>query len=689
MIEWVKYSGMLLTAFSFLPLMADAQKDTITKLAESVDTSNIASTSIQSAFDADTVSFEDERFIPGSVSDAPGFIPGLYIERIVPNGLSRLSIRGKPAYFSNTNCNLGIYWNGIPITSANGNIDLTFFDQELITDLVFVSGPYSNGIGAGANIYLETRINKEEINSLEAGFAFGSNAMVDYGIKAVSAQDNAQMNICYVNRFSGGYRKQGYGRYRQLNLMSDIKIDSKRNFCILAHYYDGEYGLPGGLDSTQAYDSSWIDVPIAKTLKTHAEQSNLLLGISHKFKQNNRLEYIARVFLTTQKSVASLGESLYQNEFDKKNATGTGGSVGAKYTPIIAGHKSLFTINIEAQADVEKKFQYTNYYGEPKNLFDHYNNKPKRFSVFTQGAIPLPFRFCLTGGAGWHYVEYGHFDLFDTDSTDFTGIRIFRPLFSPEIKVRKYLGQLLVLYAKGSYGFNVPAQELIVTNNDVLVKDASPEKALNLEFGAKLIANKSIHAHICYYKSSLEGMIVNSSPVENYLVQLPTADVAYSGFESSLLWKLLQTENNGLLRFRASVNYNWNEFDRYVLQGKYYTGNIPAGYPRWKWTADVLARCPYGFRIDLKAAQIGEIALNDSNRSFSSPYSLISCNAGFEHFIGKSNLFIELYAGLENMFNTMYSLWYDINRNDAHYFYPYEGRVFFTGIGMKYLFKRS
>jgi iron complex outermembrane receptor protein len=79
------------------------------------------------------------------------------------------------------------------------------------------------------------------------------------------------------------------------------------------------------------------------------------------------------------------------------------------------------------------------------------------------------------------------------------------------------------------------------------------------------------------------------------------------------------------------------------------------------------------------------LALNDANTDRASSYNLAGGRTGWRTSLGKS-IMMDVFAGVDNVFNVSYSLGNDINATGGRYYNAAPGINYFGGVSFQYRF---
>ena len=102
-------------------------------------------------------------------------MPGVFVGQGALN-TNKINIRGIGSRAQYSTNRIKAYINGIPLTTAEGELTLDDFDPEYLDRIEIFKGPVSSAFGAGLGgaINLYTEKQRQEGKSIEAGFNYGS-----------------------------------------------------------------------------------------------------------------------------------------------------------------------------------------------------------------------------------------------------------------------------------------------------------------------------------------------------------------------------------------------------------------------------------------------------------------------------------------------------------------------------------
>jgi iron complex outermembrane receptor protein len=99
---------------------------------------------------------------------------------------------------------------------------------------------------------------------------------------------------------------------------------------------------------------------------------------------------------------------------------------------------------------------------------------------------------------------------------------------------------------------------------------------------------------------------------------------------------------------------------------------------------DIAASC--GVYANVTYSYTAKEPLNDANTAYAGSYNLLGARLGYRTVV-KHRLHLELFTGVDNIFNVTYSLGDDFNAAAGRYFNAAPGINYYVGINLNELFR--
>ena len=132
------------------------------------------------------------------------------------------------------------------------------------------------------------------------------------------------------------------------------------------------------------------------------------------------------------------------------------------------------------------------------------------------------------------------------------------------------------------------------------------------------------------------------------------------------------------------TNFHYKNFKQLAAD---YSGNKIPGVAAQTLAAGFDVSTKAGLYANTNFFYSGPIALNDANSEYAGSYNLVHMRTGYKAII-KNIMSIELFGGVENVFDVTYSLGNDLNAFGGRYYNAAAGRNYFVGLTLQHLCKK-
>ncbi|HEX8528717.1 MAG TPA: TonB-dependent receptor, partial [Cytophagales bacterium] len=161
-----------------------------------------------------------------------------------------------------------------------------------------------------------------------------------------------------------------------------------------------------------------------------------------------------------------------------------------------------------------------------------------------------------------------------------------------------------------------------------------------------------------------------------------------NGLEAAVSYLLVGTEDGGnggrfLQRLRGWGSFTYNDFRfRNYRQGETdYSGNRVTGVAPTVTVAGLDAETRPGFYANLTFTFTDFIPLNDANTAYANDYALLGARLGYRRSLNRHSF--EVFAGIDNALDEVYSLGNDINAFGGRYYNAAAPRNYYAGLRLK------
>ncbi|RTY76394.1 TonB-dependent receptor family protein [Flavobacterium sp. LS1R10] len=620
-------------------------------------------------------------------------IPGVTMQQGALN-TNRITIRGIGARSQYGTNKIKAYFDGIPLSSGDGETTIDDIDLASIEKIEIIKGPNSTSFGSGLGgvIQLFSRETPLLESFGKSTVTFGSFGLLQNRLSAGYSDSKTNVFASFTDLQSEGFRKNSSYDRKSFNLHAKQKINSKGSFSFLGTFTRLKAFIPSSINETDLKNNpekaaaTWA---AAQGFESY-DKFMLGLGYDHQFSEKWSL----------QTSIFSNFKDAYEpRPFDildeKTSSLGLRSNVNYK--------DQLFSLPFELSFGTElltEKYAYSLF----KNL---YKSQPGQGSLkgdefssvkqnrnysnyFLQMEFWISEKLHLETGVAFNTTKYSLKDIFENNSGAQKMSFTFGNVWSPRIGFSYKVSKGKNIFTSASKGFSVPSVAETLTPEGQINTNLKPEVGWNYELGFKgnWLENK-IYTEVTFYSTQIENLLVTRRTANDQFVGINAGSSSHSGLEFLVNYKLFElTQFQMTSYFSGAVNnFKFKEF----LDGDAdYSGNQLTGVPEKQFNFGVDLTTKNGFGVNTSFRTISKISLNDSNTKYSERYSLLDIKTTYVFTILKI-LKTELNAGINNALDTKYAA--NILPNAVgfgtaapRYFYPGNPVNFYGGFSVAFLF---
>ena len=620
-------------------------------------------------------------------------IPGLTMQQGALN-TNRITIRGIGARAQYGTNKIKAYFDGIPLTTGEGETTIDAIDLASIEKIEIIKGPNSTSFGSGLGgvIQLFSRETPLLASFGKATVTFGSFGLLQQRLSA--GYDDSKTNIfsSYTDLQTDGFRANSSYNRKSLNLHGKQKMGSNGILSFLGTFTRLKAFIPSSINETDLKNSpekaasTWA---AAQGYESY-DQSLFGLGYDHRFSEK----------WSMQTSVFSNFKDAYEpRPFDiLKDKTG---SVGFRSN--VNYKDQVFSLPFELSFGSElltENYKYSlfknGYQSQPGqgsiqgDEFSAINQNRNYSNYFLQMELWISAKLHLETGVALNTTKYSLEDVFYTNSSGQKTPFTFGKVCSPRVGLSYKVSPVKNIFTSVSKGFSVPSVAETLTPEGRINTDLKPEIGVNYELGFKgnWLRNK-VYTEVTFYTTQINNLLVARRTANDQYVGINAGSSSHSGLEFLVNYALLALPQLQITPyFSGAVNaFKFKEF----LDGDAdYSGNQLTGVPENQFNFGVDLNTKNGFTVNTSFRTMGAIPLNDSNTKYSERYALLDIKTTYVFTI-LSVLKTELNAGINNASNTKYAA--NILPNAVgfgtaapRYFYPGNPVNWYGGFSVTYFF---
>jgi len=624
-----------------------------------------------------------DKYNKTSLVQAFNTLAGVRMEERSP-GSYRINIRGSSLRSPFGVRNVKVYWNDIPVTDAGGNTYFNEFAFNNFSSIQIVKGPAGSLYGAGTGgLILMHSFDNSWKPSLNLEYVTGS-----YGLQNILSSinfgtKNSRSMITYAHTQADGYRDHTKTRRDNVNFVTQFDISDKQQLSASILYNNLFYETPGGLTSAeflanpkQARPAAG-GLPSADAAKAAIYQQNFIIGITHRYNFTADFKNTTNVY----GSFSQIKNPTFRN-YERRNEPGFGGRTSFVYEKNINNVKMQLVTGAELQYGFFNTQVSKNKNGVPDTLQTNDDIQYASGCVFAQADVSINNHWIITAGVSMNKakVEFQRLNKYPVLEQS----RTYKNEFSPRVAVQRVFKNNTVLFASVAKGFSPPAISELLPSTGVISTYLEAEEGTNFEYGGRisLLKNK-LRLEATGFNFKLNNALVTRKDSSNadYFVNAGSArengielNAEYSAsFRKSILTGLT------LKSAFTNNNFTYGDFKKGTVD---FSGKTIPSVPENSISISADLSFKKGIYLRSTFYHASKIFLDDANSAAAPAYDLLGCRIGWNPTFGKK-IKINLYAGVDNMLDKVYSLGNDINAAAGRYYNAAPNRNYYVGISFQ------
>ena len=620
-------------------------------------------------------------------------IPGVTMQQGALN-TNRITIRGIGARSQYGTNKIKAYFDGIPLTSGEGETTIDDIDLASIEKIEIIKGPNSTSFGSGLGGVIQ--LFSKESPLLEsfgkANLTFGSFGLLQQRLSGGFSDSKTNLFSSYNDLQSDGFRTNSSYKRQSFNLHGKQKISSNGNLSFLGIYTRLKAFIPSSINETDLKNNPEKAASTWAAAKGYESYDKFLLGLGYDHRFSERWSLQTSIFSNFKKAYEPRPFDILE---DKTSSVGFRSNVNYK--------NKLLSLPFELSFGTElltEKYQYSLfknlYQSKPGNgsvigdEFSAINQNRSYINYFLQMELWLTDKLHLETGVAFNESKYSLEDVFEKNLGGEKMPYTFGNIWSPRVGLSYKVSNGKNIFTSVSKGFSVPAVSETLTPEGKINTDLKPEMGVNYEIGFKgnWLGNK-LYTEVTFYSTQIKNLLVARRTADDQYVGINAGSSSHKGIEIMLNYKILELNTFQIAPYFSGAvnNFKFKDF----LDGDFdYSGNQLTGVPENQFNFGVDLNTKYGFSINASFRTMGKIPLNDSNTKYSDRYSLLDLKTTYVFTILKI-LKTEFNAGINNTLNTKYAaniLPNAVGFGNAapRYFYPGNPVNYYGGFSVTYFF---
>ncbi len=671
-------------AFSLLVTLSVYSQDSLLSMKEiSVRGFETSVKQIRVPASVSTLSNRDlQRFSNTTLVPVFNTVPGVRMEERSP-GSYRLSIRGSLLRSPFGVRNVKVYWKDIPITDAGGNTYLNLFDFNGVGFVEILKGPAGSiyGAGTGGVVTLkEPEFTPGRKHRFMAQVNGGSYGLFGGVFRWQGGNETFNWQIMQSHQQSDGYRENSRLRRDLTQATLHWKTSDKNKVEVLVLYGNLAYRTPGGLTLAQMTANPRQARPATPTLPSATQQQagvynkTFLTGLTNTYQFNSNWSNV-----TTITAAFTDFRNPFITNYEVRKEKGFGIRSKFQYNRKFGRTIFNWTGGAEWQLGRSVIDSTGNRGGVPDNNLVRDNLRSSQRFVFTQ--LELQILDKVTLQAGLSYNDYSY-ELQRTIPLASGSDLPFDAQLLPRLAAGYSVTDNMTLHGSVSKGYSPPGLAEVRPSAGGIYSDLQAEHGWNYELGFKgAILRSRLNFDITAFQFNLNDAIVRRTNAAGAEYFINAGSTKQKGIELFVEGFPVNRTSGFLrqLRIWSSSSFFDFKFSSYKVNNNDFSGNELTGVPGKVVLAGADLFFTAGFYFNGTFNYTSSLPLTDANDVFADDYRLWQGRVGWKHSWKKS-LQTEVFAGIDNAGNELYSLGNDINAFGRRYYNPAPERNYFAGL---------
>lgn len=667
---------------------------------------------------------EINRNNPMFIEQSLGTLAGVQVDKRTQLGGQRIVIRGYGNDQKFNNWGVKCYYNGIPLTTADGVTVLDDVDFGVVNNIEVIKGPastmYGSGVGGVARFYLKN--DEPKGVTLEQKLIGGSFNLMQSHSRVTIAGEQSNFSINYGFLGSDGYRPHGDSRKNFFTAYGDLRLNEKDRMTVFASHNKSLEKISGQVSYADYYAGR--DPGNAAYIKKDARNDFTTdrFGLSNFYTFNQHLSNQTAIFYSnsdyTNVSAGAYGNSMNPN-YGIRSVFSLKNKFGAKFD-----NDLNLGMELQQSKSLVSSYRFTGTNDTfPTQVQDiskgsYFRNTNNQTSFFLHNHLTYtPWDVTLVLGLSSNKIRYARTDLLaptgllSTYGKDLSFSRSFDASLNPHLALQK-TWKKQIINVSYSRGYNAPTSATafigtINKTNDSLL----PERAGMFDVSVQgLLFNTQFDYQVSWFTMRVTDKLtqLNGKDPQTgtaYAYWANTGVQQNSGFEASLGYAWLPKKSRGFLKkvepFASLAQYQFEYKDFSNRSGSNvvdYSGKQVVGVPQTKFTVGLDITSRPGFYLNTTLNSMGDVYTDFANTNKVKGFTLLNAKVGYKHRFMKDRFSLDVYAAGNNLTSqinyTFLFLGNSINDSDPGSGYPagvatdvnpgYNKAWFFGGVNLSY-----
>lgn len=688
---------IFLYAFSLLNLLpvlqAQTSKDT-TALSEVIISASPTSNTLLKS--ASSISIINSKALENGdgvlLTPILNRIPGIQMQQGALN-TNRITIRGIGARTPFGTTKIKIYFDEIPLTTAEGESVLEEIEIASLAKIEINKGPNTTSFGAGLggviNLYSQEGSTKPTSGTWNS--TWGNFGLQKHSLTGSLNLNKLNLFTNYSELQSDGFRENSRYKRQTFHVRGETYLNEKNKFNFLGIATRLLAFIPSSLNAIDFENNPEKAASNWNAAKGYESYDKIILGLGHELLLHSKWKWSNSLFTTIKSGYEArpfdiLDDVLFSYGLRSK----------LKYSETLLNIPFVMSLGTELMKENYQNSLFENLYlnnpqtgsveGERFNSTEQNRNYA---NYFFQLDAQIARKLHMETGLALNYTQYKQQNTFNTPKAPYEEYR-FEPLLLPRLGLTYKLAERTSLYTSISKGFSMPAVAETLTPEGNLNASLVPEIGINYEVGFKSeFFDKKGYFEWAIYQTYIQNLLVAQRTAEDQYVGRNVGKTRHMGIEMQLNYRIYSTEKLSISSFTSS---HWikAKFRDFLDNDIDYSGKTLPGIPELHFNLGWEISLPGKLQFTNSFSYTDSMFLNDANTLSTQSFRLVDCKIDYTVNVLEV-LNLKLYAGLQNLLNERYAASLLPNavgfgNQLPRYFYPGTPFNYYGGVQLVYSF---
>lgn len=613
---------------------------------------------------------------PAFIEQSLNVVAGVQVDKRTQLGGQRIVIRGYGNDQKFNNWGIKAYYNGVPITTAEGVTVMDDIDFANVNNVEVIKGPaatlYGGGVGGVVRFYMKP--SEDKGFSITEKLAAGSFGLLQSNTRMDMVTDSSSMMLNYGHLQSDGYRPFGGSLKNYLSFLGEFKLNKKHTLsAFFSHNYSLE-GVTGQIPYADYYAGIDKGNPAYSKKNSRNDFRATRFSLTNNYAFSNNFSNRTSVFFFLQdfKRVAAGAD---ENSMSPTYGVRSVFDWKTDFSSLV-NNNLTFGTEIQQSRSVISNYRFSGTDdANPLKLQDisrgsYFKTITNQASYFLINRTTLtPLELSLIVGLSANNIDYNRSDLLAGlglvagYNRDLSFAKSFVTSYNPHIALQKVLGKQIINVSY-SEGYNAPtaSSSFIGTINKVN-DDLLPEKAKMVDIAVQgLLLGTKIDYQISYFTmditnklTQLSGVVPNNGGTYTYFAN--TGNQKNNGLELSVAYTHVGTEKSFFKKVQPFLTYSNYDFTYSDFRTKItasapltdYSGKRVVGLPTQKYALGLDVMTNAGLYLNNTYTMIGDVFTDFANTNSVRGFTQLNSKIGYQYKAKKFDF--DIYLAGNNLTN--------------------------------------